>query len=204
MSTRAHWEQMYSSKASDRHSWYQDHLRQSLELIAEARLPNEARIIDVGGGDSTLVDDLLGRGFQNITVLDVSAAALGRAKLRLGALGSRVQWIEADIAEAHLPTDGFDLWHDRALFHFLTSSELRSAYIGLLGRSLRSGGYAVMATFAEDGPEECSGLPTRRYSEEALGAELGPSFELMDSRTEAHQKPQGGEQQFVYCLFRKA
>jgi SAM-dependent methyltransferase len=173
-------------------------------LIAEARPANDARIIDVGGGDSTLVDDLLGQGYSNLTVLDISAAALDRAKLRLGGLASRVQWVEADIAEANLPADEFDLWHDRALFHFLTRSEVRSGYLALLGRSLRSGGHAVIATFAENGPEECSGLPTKRYSEEALGAELGPTFELIDSRMEAHQKPRGGEQQFVYCLFRKA
>ena len=167
-------------------------------------LPIDARIIDVGGGDSTLVDDLLRQGYVNLTVLDISSAALDRAKVRLGGTGSRVQWIEADISDAGLPADEFDLWHDRALFHFLTRSEMRAAYLASLARSLRSGGYAVMATFAENGPEQCSALPTSRYSKEALHGELGPSFELMDTRLEAHRKPQGGEQQFMYCLFRKA
>ncbi len=203
MSTRVHWEGIYKSKPSGRHSWHQDHLRQSLELIAKAKLNNDAQIIDVGGGDSTLVDDLLRQGFLNLTVLDISAAALNRAKVRLGGLGSRVQWIEADVAEADLSPDQFELWHDRALFHFLTRPEVISGYLAELRRSLRSGGYALIATFAENGPEACSGLPTRRYSKEALGSELGSSFHLVDSRTEAHQKPQGGEQQFLYCLFRK-
>ena len=204
MSTRTHWQEVYASKPSDRPTWYQEHLRQSLELIAEAMLPIDARIIDVGGGDSTLVDDLLRQGYVNLTVLDISAAALDRAKLRLGGAGSRVQWIEADICDASLSADAFDLWHDRALFHFLTRSETRAAYLASLARSLRPGGYAVMATFAENGPEQCSALPTCRYSGEALHEELGPGFELMDTRLEAHRKPQGGEQQFMYGLFRKA
>ena len=204
MSTRSHWQELYGSKVSVRHSWYQAHLRQSLELIAEAKLPIDARIIDLGGGDSTLVDDLLRQGYVNLSVLDTSAAALERAKLRLGDLASHVGWIEADVTEADLPAGNFDLWHDRALFHFLTQSEARSAYLALLARSLRSGGLAVMATFAENGPEECGGLRTSRYSREALEAELGAGFNMMDCRSESHHKPQGGEQQFMYCLFRKA
>ena len=204
MSARVHWERLYNSTAPDRRSWHQDHLRQSLELIEYAALPLDGRIIDVGGGASTLVDDLLGKGYENLAVLDISAAALDEAKLRLGDSGARVRWIEADISEADLPANEFDLWHDRALFHFLTQDEARSDYLRLLRSSLRSGGYAILATFAQNGPEECSGLPTMRYSEEALGAELGPGFRLMDSRIETHRKPQGGEQNFVYCLFRKA
>ena len=204
MSERTHWEEVSASKSSDRPSWYQEHLRQSLELIAEARLPISARIVDVGGDDSTLVDDLLRQGYVNLTVLDISSAALDRARVRLSGAGSRVRWIEADITEAHLLADEFDLWYDRALFHFLTRSDMREAYLASLARSLRPGGYAVMATFAENGPEQCSGLPTSRYSKDALQAELGASFELMDTRSEAHRKPQGGEQQFMYCLFHKA
>jgi len=195
---------MYNSKAADRHSWHQDHLRQSLDLIAEAGLAPDARIIDVGGGDSTLVDDLLRQGYVNLSVLDISAAALDKAKLRLGDSGVRVRWIEADIAEADFQPGEFDLWHDRALFHFLTRPETRAVYLGLLARSVRPGGYAMIATFAENGPEECSGLRTSRYSEEALATELGPGFGLINSCSEAHQKPQGGVQNFVYGLFRKA
>ena len=204
MSTRTRWEEVYASKSFERPSWYQEHLRQSLELIAEARLPNDARIIDVGGGDSTLVDDLLRQGYVNLTVLDISSAALNPAKVRLGGAASQVEWIEADVSDAGLPAGKFDLWHDRALFHFLTRSETRAAYLASLARSLRSGGYVVMATFAENGPEQCSGLPTSRYSKDALQAELGASFELMDTRSEAHRKPQGGEQLFMYSQLRKA
>ncbi len=202
--TRGHWEHLYGSTKSESHSWHQPHLRQSLALIAEAQLAKDARLVDIGGGDSTLVDDLLEEGYVNVTVVDISRSAMDQAKNRLGALASRVHWVQGDVTKAEFPPDGFDLWHDRALFHFLTANESRAAYLALLRSSLRSGGYAVMATFSEKGPEECSGISTTRYSEKALAEQLGASFHLVDSREEVHRKPQGGEQQFIYCLFRKS
>lgn len=203
MSTRSHWEQIYTCTSSDRLGWHQEHLVQSLELIAQVSLPISASVLDVGGGDSTLVDDLLRMGYFRVAVLDISAAALERAKARLGKAGRLVEWIEGDVTSVTLPAEHFDLWHDRALFHFLTGPEARRAYLTTLDRSLRSRGYAVIATFAENGPEQCSGLPTNRYSSGLLQAELGDRFELIDSRLETHKKPQGGEQEFLYSLFRK-
>lgn len=203
MQSKEHWERVYTGKATDAVSWYQPHAERSLELIAATGLSNTASIIDVGGGASTLVDDLLARGWRNVTVLDLSPAALQAARTRLGDLASSVSWLEADITEVELPPDTYDIWHDRAVFHFLTSPEARRAYVQAALRSLKPGGYLIVATFAEDGPRQCSGLPVMRYSAEELHAELGEAFTLVSSERELHRTPSGATQRFTRCLLRK-
>lgn len=203
MQSKEHWERVYSTKESDSVSWYQEHAERSLRLILSAGVPLSASIIDVGGGASTLVDDLLARGYSNLTVLDVSAASLAVARSRLGDGGSTVQWLEADIVNADLPADAYDLWHDRAVFHFLTALEERKAYVQAVLHAVKQGGHVIVATFAEDGPTQCSGLPVRRYSADELHAEFGESFALLHYEKELHLTPSGTVQPFVYCHFRK-
>jgi 2-polyprenyl-3-methyl-5-hydroxy-6-metoxy-1,4-benzoquinol methylase len=166
-------------------------------------VPRSAAIIDVGGGASTLVDDLLSDGRERITVLDLSAAALETAKARLGARGEKVQWVEANVLEADLPSNAFDVWHDRAVFHFLTSPQDRDAYVRKVLQAVKPGGLVIVATFAEDGPTKCSGLPVMRYTAGELHAEFGETFELLGHERETHHTPSGGEQKFVYCFCRK-
>lgn len=204
MQSKDHWEKVYSSKAVNAVSWFQPHADYSVGLIKATGVGRDACIIDVGGGASTLVDDLLANGFTNIAVLDLSAAALAEARKRLGSRASEVRWIEADITRADLPANQYDIWHDRAVFHFLTGPEDRAAYVKAVFRSVKPGGHVIVATFAEDGPLQCSGLPVRRYSADALHAEFGESFQLLDHRTEAHHTPSGTVQQFVYCFCRRA
>jgi SAM-dependent methyltransferase len=174
----------------------------SLRLIAGTGVSRSAPVIDVGGGASVLVDGLLEAGFTDVTVLDLSGAALASSRARLGARASSVQWTEADVTRADLPPRSFDLWHDRAVFHFLTDRADRLAYLRVLRHALRPGGHVVIATFAEDGPERCSGLPVRRYAPAQLHAELGSDFELLASEREAHVTPAGAVQRFQYSLFR--
>jgi SAM-dependent methyltransferase len=204
MHSKEHWEKVYSTKATDAVSWFQPHADLSLGLIVAAGVGRGASIIDVGGGASTLVDDLLANGFTNVSVLDLSAAALAAARKRLGSRASGVRWIEADITRADLPAGEYDVWHDRAVFHFLTSPEDRAAYVQAVFRSVKPGGHVIVATFAEDGPLQCSGLPVRRYRADELHAEFGESFQLLDHRREAHHTPSGTVQQFVYCYCRRA
>jgi ubiquinone/menaquinone biosynthesis C-methylase UbiE len=174
-----------------------------MELVAHAGISPKSNVIDVGGGDSTFVDDLLGQGLEEVTVLDISSEALARDRQRLGAMAARVKWIEGDITHVQLPLSYYDVWHDRAVFHFLTNSAERGAYSRLLGRALRPFGYVIIATFASDGPQQCSGLPTMRYSPEELQRELGPVYDLIESKLETHRTPSGAEQRFVYCLLRR-
>lgn len=202
MQTRDHWEAVYSSRAANAVSWYQEHADRSLWLIRNTGVATSASIIDVGGGASTLVEDLLGEGYRNLTVLDVSAAALAASRQRLGSSADHVQWIEADITKASLPAASFDVWHDRAVFHFLTQPDDRAAYVNTLSASVKPGGYIIIATFAEDGPTHCSGLPVMRYSFDRLHAELGSAFSLVRYEKETHQTPSGSIQRFVYCCFR--
>lgn len=204
MESKEHWEQVYSTKATDAVSWFQPHADHSLRLIRGTGAPLSAAIIDVGGGASTLVDDLLTDGYSKLTVLDLSAAALAAAKERLGAQGSKVQWLEANITEAQLPIAAYDIWHDRAVFHFLTSAEDRQAYVQAALRAVKPGGHVIVATFAENGPTQCSGLPIRRYSASELHAEFGEPFTLIQHEKEAHHTPFGTVQQFVYCYCRRA
>lgn len=203
MHSKDHWEKVYSTKATDAVSWFQPHADCSVGLIMAAGVGRDAAIIDVGGGASSLVDDLLANGFTNVTVLDLSAAALAAARKRLGTRASEVQWIEADITKADLPANKYDVWHDRAVFHFLTSPEDRAAYVKAVFHSVRPGGHVIVATFAEDGPAQCSGLPVMRYRADELHAEFGDAFSLLNHRKEAHHTPSGTVQQFVYCYCRR-
>lgn len=172
-------------------------------MIREAGVPLTASIIDVGGGASTLVDDLLANGYENVTVLDLSGVALATAKTRLGVQASNVQWQEANIIETKLDSNAYDVWHDRAVFHFLTTAEERHAYVQAVLRAVKPGGLVIVATFAEDGPSKCSGLPVMRYDAHELHAEFGEPFVLLGHEKESHHTPGGNEQKFVYCFCRK-
>jgi 2-polyprenyl-3-methyl-5-hydroxy-6-metoxy-1,4-benzoquinol methylase len=203
MQQKNHWETVYSSKSTDSVSWYQERAGRSLRLVHETVLPVSASIIDVGGGASTLVDDLLCEGYSSVTVLDLSAAALSAARTRLGERAESVTWIEANITDVTLPAGAYDVWHDRAVFHFLTTTEERRAYIATLMRALKPDGHVIMATFADDGPIQCSGLPVMRYSPSALHAEFGSAFTLLKQEREEHHTPSGAVQKFIYCYFRR-
>ena len=204
MDRKQHWELVYSTKASDTVSWFQDHADQSLRLIHNTGLSKDAAIIDVGGGASTLVDDLLAEGYCDLTVMDLSSAALAVARQRLVKHADCVDWVEGDITQAEFPIHQFDIWHDRAVFHFLTEPADRQAYVDRVMRAVRPGGHVIVATFAEDGPDKCSGLPVMRYQPDALHAEFGDAFLLIEHEKEAHHTPSGSVQQFVYCYCRKA
>ena len=202
-SSQAHWNNVYATKPTDRVSWYQPHAEASLALIASAGLPPEAAIIDIGGGASTLVDDLLQAGYRNVSVLDIAAVALQKNRDRLGDAAARVHWIEGDITRMAFPDNAFDLWHDRAVFHFLTEAVDRQAYVRAASHAIKPGGHLIVATFAEDGPQQCSGLPVARYSAAALHAEFSQAFRLLETRYETHQTPFATAQRFVYCHWRK-
>jgi len=203
MDRKQHWEQVYTAKASNNVSWFQEHADQSLALIHNAELAKDVAIIDVGGGASTLVDDLTTEGYTDVTVLDLSSAALEVAKRRLGKHAEAVQWIAGDITKAELPANRYDVWHDRAVFHFLTDPADRQAYVEQVMRTVRPNGHVIIATFAEDGPEKCSGLPVMRYNPKTLHAEFGEDFLLVKHEKEAHHTPFETVQQFVYCYCRK-
>jgi SAM-dependent methyltransferase len=196
---KAHWETVYRTKHPTEVSWYRPHLDVSLQLIEEAAPDRHARIIDVGGGESTLVDDLLDRGYHNLSVLDVSATALAVAKGRLGTRADHVQWLCGDVTTFAFPRQGFDVWHDRAVFHFLTEPDDRASYVRQVGRAVEPGGHVIVATFGPEGPTKCSGLDVVRYGPGALHDEFGSRFELVRHLTELHQTPAGAMQQFTYC-----
>lgn len=201
MERKAHWEDVYRTKAPEAVSWYQPHAGRSLDLVRELAPDRRAAIIDVGGGASPLVDDLVSEGFSDLTVLDLSGAALAEARQRLGALAAGVHWVEADALEVHLPQASVDLWHDRAVFHFLTSTDDQRRYVEQVRNAVKPGGHVVMATFAEDGPTQCSGLTVQRYSPESLRTVFGPGFQLVHTSRETHVTPAGTEQAFIYCVF---
>ncbi|MCK6540608.1 MAG: class I SAM-dependent methyltransferase [Anaerolineales bacterium] len=203
MDPKTHWEHIYEKKAPTRVSWYQEHAQISLQFILRTGIQKTDPIIDIGGGASTLVDDLLAEGYQHISVLDVSAKALELARGRLGERAAQVNWIEADITQVDLPEGAYTLWHDRAAFHFLTQPADRQRYIETARRAVRKGGHVIVATFAPDGPDHCSGLEVMRYSPESLHSEFGSGFELADSVRETHHTPFGTEQKFIYCYCRK-
>ncbi len=203
MSDKSHWESVYRRKGSAEVSWYQPHLKQSLLLISEAELPTTAAIVDVGGGASTLVDDLLVQGFTDLTVIDLAASALVQSQERLGARAKGVRWLAGDATTELLASVSVDLWHDRAVFHFLTSDAQRSAYVEQVERCVRPGKFVVLSTFAPDGPERCSGLPVARYSPEALAGALGPAFVKLAEAREHHTSPLGAVQSFSYVLCRR-
>jgi len=199
-----HWDGVYTQKGSEAVSWYRPHLQTSLDLIDSLGLSKDAAIVDIGGGASTLVDDLLERGFSDLTVVDLSEAALDLARERLGERGRPVRWIQGDITTLDLGCDRFDLWHDRAVFHFLTEPAQRDAYIARACCSLRTSGHVVLATFAHDGPDKCSGLPVARYSADELQHAFGAAYQIVAQTSELHVTPWGSTQSFIYCLCTKA
>jgi SAM-dependent methyltransferase len=203
MTTQEHWDKTYADKAPDQVSWYRPHLDHSLVVIERAVPDRGAAIVDIGGGASTLVDDLLARGYSNVTVLDISPKALKQAKARLGPLASSVRWVEGDITTVELPPATFAFWHDRAVFHFLREEEDRTRYVATLRHSVPEGGHVLVGTFGPEGPERCSGLDVVRYSVGRLGAQFGDGFEEVDRQTEAHVTPLGQTQQFVYWHARR-
>ena len=202
MDRKAHWETLYTTKAPTDVSWFQASPDLSLELIAATGAGKDPRIIDVGGGASVLVDKLLDAGLTRVTVLDISAAALRRAQERLGRRAGNVTWLEADVTGGK-PAGPFDVWHDRAMFHFLTDPEDRARYLDAVDRTVPSGGHVIVAAFAPEGPPRCSGLEVRRYSPAALQEELGERFELVETRRELHTTPANAQQAFLYARFRK-
>ncbi|HLQ93934.1 MAG TPA: methyltransferase domain-containing protein [Xanthobacteraceae bacterium] len=201
-SRQAHWQGVYSSKRPEEVSWFQETPAVSLELMRAAGVTQASSIIDVGGGASRLVDVLMDAGYQNLTVLDLSAAALAATQARLGQGAAAVTWIAADVTTWQ-PRETYDLWHDRAAFHFLTEPADRGAYVACLMAALKPGGHAIMATFAPDGPERCSGLPVVRYDGASLTAVLGDAFELLQTVRHAHATPMGSVQNFQFSLFRR-
>lgn len=198
---RRHWEAVYTTKDEEEVGWYQPDPALSMELIGSV-IPGRGRVIDVGGGTSLLVDRLLDSGFEQVTVLDISGTALAKAKARLGERACSVSWIEADVTTA-ANVGEFDVWHDRAVFHFLTDPDDRRRYVELARRSVSPGGHLIVATFAQDGPPRCSGLDVCRYDAQSLAAELGTSFSLVSVATETHTTPQGSPQAFFYGVFRR-
>jgi len=202
MEKQSHWESIYSRKQPHELSWTQDYPRASLDFIHQARLGPEAHIIDIGGGDSRLVDCLIQEGFRNVTVLDISAAALARARARLGEGATLVKWVVSDILEFQ-PEEVYDFWHDRATFHFLlTEAEVRS-YVNRARAATRDGGAMAIGTFSKEGPQKCSGLEVRQYSEEALTECLDGGFQKIKCITEDHRTPFGTTQNFLFCSFRR-
>jgi SAM-dependent methyltransferase len=202
MDAKSHWESIYTSRAPTELSWYQARPLLSLQLIRATGIGKDQPIIDVGGGDSVLVDCLLEAGYTRLAVLDISAAALARARQRLGPRAASVQWLEADVT-GFRPPHSFALWHDRAAFHFLTEASDRQRYVRVLREALLPGGHLIIATFAPQAPPRCSGLDVVRYDAAKLCAELGEDFELAESCEETHRTPWQTTQQFLYCRFRR-
>jgi Trans-aconitate methyltransferase len=202
MDRKQHWENVYAQKQPAEVSWFQPRPEYSLRLIAAAGIDKALPVIDVGGGASHLVDNLLAADYRDVSVLDISATALAHTRERLGDRAAQVTWIEADVT-AFEPPKTYALWHDRAVFHFLVDPADRLAYRQRLDRGLRSSGHLIIATFALDGPEKCSNLPVQRYSPETLSAELGGGYTLVETLSEAHVTPAQKAQHFVYCRFVK-
>ena len=201
-SRQAHWENVYTTKRETEVSWFQQSPAPSFELIVQAGAVSNSAIIDIGGGTSRLVDKLVEQGFEDVTVLDLSGAALAAARRRLGTGAERVNWIVAD-ATTWEPVKPYDIWHDRAAFHFLTDASDRAAYIARLKRGLKIGGHAIIATFALDGPEKCSGLPVARYDSASLGQALGTAFKLVHAQRHEHATPWDSRQSFQFSVFRR-
>jgi SAM-dependent methyltransferase len=200
VTTREHWDSVYGRKAVTDLSWYEPRAEKSLELIRSAGVEPADPIVDVGGGASLLVDELLAVGYRDLTVLDISATVLEKLRERLGARASRVTLLDRDVT-AFEAQRRYALWHDRAVFHFLVERADRQRYLQALRRALRANGHLVIATFGPSGPERCSGLPTQRYDARALAAELDPDFKLMESSLTVHVTPWNAPQQFLYCRF---
>ncbi len=203
MSDRStHWNQVYATKGEAAVSWFQDSPTISLAMIRAAGTDLDAAIIDIGGGASRLVDALLHNGYRDLAVLDLSVNALEAAKKRIGQAASTVDWIVADATTWH-PARTYDVWHDRAAFHFLTDPPDRAAYVERLRSALAPGGQVIIGTFAPEGPEKCSGLPVQRHDSTSLAGELGPEFELVETRSETHRTPWDSTQAFQFSRFRR-
>ena len=202
MDKQAHWESVYGTKAPTEVSWFRPHLDTSLSLIQRVASERSAAIIDVGGGESTLVDDLLSIGYDDLTVLDISRVAMEHTEQRLGSAGSLVKWLVGDITEIGLAKQAYDVWHDRAVFHFLTEAGQRLAYVRQVAAAVKPGGHVIVGAFGLDGPSKCSGLDVARYDADSLHGEFGTGFRLMETRQELHQTPFGTTQPFLYCYCR--
>jgi ubiquinone/menaquinone biosynthesis C-methylase UbiE len=203
MEAKTHWEGIYSTKDPTSVSWFQEHAQLSLEFIQKTGVKKNAAIIDVGGGASTLAGDLIAEGYENVTVLDISGAALAFPQKRLGKTAGAVTWIEADITTANLLPDYYEVWHDRAVFHVLTDENSRAQYVAAVLRSVKKGGHVIISTFAADGPSHCSGLEVVRYDPGSLHDEFGKNFSLVENERESHKTPFGTEQKFIYCYCRR-
>lgn len=197
-----HWNTVYNTKSEEEVSWFQPYPKSSMEFIELFNLPLDARIIDVGGGDSRFVDALLEKGYRNIDILDISSAALEKTKKRLGDKASNINWIVSDIT-AFEPTKQYDFWHDRAAFHFLTTEEQINTYVSIAEDALKDGGYLVLGTFSENGPKKCSGLEIRQYSEASMSARFEVWFERIKCIKEGHTTPSHTVQDFLFCSFKK-
>jgi SAM-dependent methyltransferase len=204
MDRHAHWENVYRGRTVTVLSWYRPHLEVSIELIEQAAESTRAAVLDIGGGASTLVDDLLAAGFEDISVLDIAVDALQASRLRLGDAAKQVKWIAADFLSAALEQQRYDICHDRAVFHFLTDAEEKAAYFQQAWRILRPRGVLILATFALEGPERCSGLLVSRYDEAALRPVLGDRFEIVESRRDSHHTPAGKVQEMMYFVLRRS
>jgi 2-polyprenyl-3-methyl-5-hydroxy-6-metoxy-1,4-benzoquinol methylase len=202
MDVQTYWENIYAEKAPSEVSWYRPHLETSLALIEQTASGRSASIIDVGGGESTLVDDLLARGYENITVLDISQSAIDANRKRLGKDAERVHWLVADITKVELNPSAYDVWHDRAVFHFLTAADDRATYVHQVTHAVKHGGHVIVSTFGPEGPTRCSGLDVARYDAETLHREFGLRFRMLGSSRELHRTPFGTIQQFLYCYCR--
>ncbi|HMD48909.1 MAG TPA: class I SAM-dependent methyltransferase [Bryobacteraceae bacterium] len=202
MNVAAHWDNVFRTKSAGQMSWHRPHLDLSLDLIQRCAPRRSASIIDVGAGESTLVDDLLALGYQRLTLLDVSHAAIEETKARLGGSANRVRWLVGDVTEISLPSQPFHLWHDRAVFHFLVDPLQRRKYVQAVLNAVQPGGHVIVSTFGPRGPQKCSGLDVMRYDAETLHGEFGRQFTIEESTLEIHQTPWGADQQFVYCCCR--
>ncbi|MFQ5547050.1 MAG: class I SAM-dependent methyltransferase [Woeseia sp.] len=203
MDQKDHWEHVYASRPIEKLGWYKPHLQTSLAWIKDLELATDAPIVDVGGGASTLVDDLLDAGYRSVTVLDLSEKALCSVRTRLGQKSDRVTWLNGDITSIELPAYHYELWHDRAVFHFLTEPDQQGKYQDNLRQALQPGGHLIIGAFAPEAPPRCSGLPVQRYSQEQLQDALGEEFDLVRHRKEKHSTPGGIEQMYLYCHFRR-
>jgi len=203
MDWQKHWENVYKTKKADQVSWFKPHLSKSLQLISETKIKKQESVIDIGGGASTLADDLLREGFTDITVLDISSESLETAKKRLGKQASNIHWIVDDITTVDFPQNHYALWHDRAVFHFLTSPADQEKYVKILRQSVKPQGSVILATFSLEGPEKCSGLNVIRYDAATLSKKLEPYFQLLRTEHEIHDTPFATKQSFIYCLFQK-
>jgi len=200
--TKAHWERAYKARPIPELSWHQDVPATSLRFVEKTAVSHEQAIIDVGGGAFSLADHLLTAGFKQISVLDISATALQHGRDRLGDEADKIEWVEADITN-YQPTHKVDVWHDRAVFHFLTNATDRTAYLQTMGEMLHDDGHVIISTFALDGPEQCSALNIVRYDADMMCAEFGEQYRLLETCKETHPKPRGGEQEFIYFWFQR-